>query len=98
MQCKHFYTASIKQDASLEESGHNGESATTFPMIISVGETNSSSATLSARSFNSAKTCVMIVNSHCQFIATSSLQTGKLLVHKLFSYLKMSPLNFKDQK
>lgn len=55
---KYVYLTSAKQDASIEECGHNGESATTFPMMISVGDTNSAKAILLERSFSSAKTCM----------------------------------------
>ena len=53
------YLACTIQDASFIESDHNGESATTFPMIISVGDTNSTVVILLARSFSSAKTCMI---------------------------------------
>lgn len=49
------YTASIRHDACFEECGQNGESETTFPITINVGETNSAVAISSARSFSSAK-------------------------------------------
>lgn len=52
----HF--ASTIDNASFRESGHNGESATTFPMIISVGDINPATVILSARSFSSEKTYI----------------------------------------
>ncbi|KAH7862787.1 hypothetical protein Vadar_009566 [Vaccinium darrowii] len=51
------YLASTKAGASTEEWGQNGESETTFPMMIRVGDTNSANAISSARSFSSARTC-----------------------------------------
>jgi hypothetical protein len=41
LSLKYVYLASTKQDTSFKESGHKGESATTFPMMIRVGDTNS---------------------------------------------------------
>lgn len=51
------YLASTKAGTSLEKWGQNGESETTFPMMIRVGDTNSANAISSARSFSSARTC-----------------------------------------
>ncbi|KAK0579098.1 hypothetical protein LWI29_021047 [Acer saccharum] len=56
---KYVYLASAIRGASLEEYGQNGESDTTFPMTINVGEINSADEILSVRSFSSAKTCMI---------------------------------------
>ncbi|MFS8026717.1 hypothetical protein Hanom_Chr16g01490001 [Helianthus anomalus] len=54
-----FHTSGIRHDDSLvQDCGHNGERATTFPMKIRVGDTNCSDVILSGRSFNSANACI----------------------------------------
>lgn len=45
-----IYLVSTKLNASLEEYGHDGERATTFPMMIRDGDTNCAVEILSARS------------------------------------------------
>lgn len=55
---KCVYMASKREKTSFEVCGHNGESATTLPMTISVGDTNSADAISLARSFSSANTCM----------------------------------------
>lgn len=53
------YLTSTKQDAFFNGCGQNDESATTFPMMINVGDTNSADVISLARSFSSAKTCMI---------------------------------------
>lgn len=55
---KCVYMASKREKTSFEVCGHNGESATTLPMTISVGDTNSADVISLARSFSSANTCM----------------------------------------
>lgn len=71
------YYTSCKHDTSAKGWGHNDESATTFPMMISVGDTNSAEAILRARSFNSEKTYKITV--HTQLDIYYMLTTGNIL-------------------
>lgn len=72
-----FYIASTKHDTSFEEYGHDGESATTFPMMINVGDTNSADIISSARSFSSAKTCMKCICNNNQ-TAMKNMKTGNV--------------------
>lgn len=40
MHLEYFYLALTKQGTSFEEYGQNGESETTLPMMINVGDNN----------------------------------------------------------
>ena len=71
---ENVYFTSTKEDASSAGCGQNGESATTFPMITSVGDTNSTNEISSARSFNSAKTCILSIKTTIRLARTSKPQ------------------------
>lgn len=46
-----------------DDGGHNGDKATTLPMMIRVGDTNSASLTSSERLFSMANTCIAVISS-----------------------------------
>lgn len=59
MHLEYFYLALAKQGTSFEEYGQNGESETTLPMMINVGDNNTADVISWARSFSSAKTYII---------------------------------------